>query len=48
MGHPIVGTLVSLQPQQGFIGSPLTYNPYRYDRFVYKASENTFDGSAEV
>lgn len=44
----IVGTLVSLQAEPGFLGTDITYNPYKYETFVYKNLERPFEGSGEV
>lgn len=44
----IVGELVSLQADPQFRGTEITYNPYKFDQFVYKNLERPFDGSPEV
>lgn len=41
----IVGTLVHLGREGFFPGLPVTYNPYKYDSFVYKDSERVYSGS---
>ncbi|ATN92217.1 hypothetical protein SEA_JSQUARED_93 [Mycobacterium phage Jsquared] len=43
----MVGELVSLLPQD-FVGSKVTYNPYKYDRFVYSITEAPFKGADRV
>ncbi|QDP44667.1 hypothetical protein SEA_NOTHINGSPECIAL_83 [Mycobacterium phage NothingSpecial] len=43
----MVGELISLLPQD-FEGSPITYNPYKYDRFVHADTEAPFEGSDRV
>ncbi|QFG10453.1 hypothetical protein KIV65_gp14 [Mycobacterium phage Anthony] len=43
----LTGELLSLE-EQDFIGSKVTYNPYRADGFVYATTEAPFAGSPEV
>lgn len=43
----MVGELVSLLDQD-FVGRAVTYNPYIYDRFVWKHSEVPFPGADRV
>uniref|UniRef100_A0AAU8GUI1 Uncharacterized protein n=1 Tax=Mycobacterium phage BabyBack TaxID=3158877 RepID=A0AAU8GUI1_9CAUD len=43
----MVGELISLLPQD-FTGQKITYNPYKYDRFVHAFSEAPFEGADRV
>ncbi|QGJ94853.1 hypothetical protein SEA_BLINN1_93 [Mycobacterium phage Blinn1] len=43
----MVGELISLIPQD-FTGSKITYNPYKYDRFVHAVTEVPFEGADRV
>ncbi|APC43234.1 hypothetical protein SEA_JAAN_87 [Mycobacterium phage Jaan] len=43
----MVGELISLLPQD-FVGQKITYNPYKYDRFVHAFSEAPFEGADRV
>ena len=44
----IVGTLVHREVEGYFPGLPVTYNPYKYDSFVYSDSEKPYTGSQFV
>ena len=41
----IVGTLVHTGVEGYFPGLPVTYNPYKYTSFVYKDTEEPYNGS---
>ncbi|AXH46825.1 hypothetical protein SEA_ACOLYTE_82 [Mycobacterium phage Acolyte] len=43
----MVGELISLLPQD-FEGSKVTYNPFKYDRFVHADDASPFEGSDRV
>jgi hypothetical protein len=43
----MVGELISLLPQD-FTGQKITYNHYKYDRFVHAFSEAPFEGADRV
>lgn len=41
----IVGTLAGLNHQPHFTGEAVTYNPYKYETFVYRDTEAPFEGA---
>lgn len=44
----IVGELVSFDVHSGFHGEALTYNPYKYSSFIFRATEKPFTEMAAM